>query len=94
MGLRRLSSYIHDNYASPNIKDIEQARRRREIEEIDEMVQKKKSDQFVKSSTVGEIIEQHPTSVDKQDFRKSHSYVNPKTKASGNALGKNLKLNL
>lgn len=42
--MRRLSSYIHNNYASPNFKDIEQARRRREIEEIDEIVQRKKLD--------------------------------------------------
>ena len=73
--MRRLSSFIHDNYASPNIKDIEQARRRREIEEIDEIVQRKKMDGGVKS-TVGEIIEQHPTSVDKRDFRRSHTYTN------------------
>ena len=42
--MRRLSSFIHNNYASPNIKDIEQARRRREIEEIDEIVLRKKQD--------------------------------------------------
>jgi DNA polymerase sigma len=57
--MRTLSSFIHKNYASPNIKDIEYARRRREIEEIDEIVQRKKQDSSVYGRDVGEIIELH-----------------------------------
>ena len=46
-------------------------------------------------SNVGEIIEQHPTSVDKRDFRKSHTYTNPSSKGSNMALGgQNLKINM
>lgn len=73
----RLSSFIHNNYESPNIKDIEKERRRREIEEIDVNVQRRKFDTNSKSvsGTMGEIIEQHPTAVDKSDFRKSHTYA-------------------
>lgn len=75
--MMRLSSFIHNNYESPNIKDIEKERRRREIEEIDVNVQRRKFDTNSKSvsGTMGEIIEQHPTAVDKSDFRKSHTYA-------------------
>jgi hypothetical protein len=72
--MRRLSSFIHQNYASPNIKDIEYARRRREIEEIDDNVQRKKQDSGMYGRDVGEIIELHKSGIDKNDFRRSHTY--------------------
>jgi hypothetical protein len=37
--MRKLSTFIHNNFKSPDMKDIELARRRREIEEIDENLQ-------------------------------------------------------
>jgi hypothetical protein len=71
--MQRLSSFINNNYASPNIKDIENARRRREIDEIDQNLQRNKIGAN-KTHGLGEINEQHRTLVDKIDFRKSHDY--------------------
>jgi hypothetical protein len=61
------------------MKDIENARRRREIELIDKNLQMKnqrsshgmelKNDEFL------DINEQHQTGVNKLDFRKSHNYI-------------------
>jgi LPS O-antigen subunit length determinant protein (WzzB/FepE family) len=59
----RLSSFINDNYYSPDKMVIEQARRRREIEEIDELVKDKKRSLTIKMPA--EINEQHRDSIDK-----------------------------
>ena len=40
--MRDMSSFIHKNYDSPNIKDIKKVVRRREIDEIDLKQEKKK----------------------------------------------------
>ena len=76
--MRRLSSYIHNNFKSPDRKDIENARRRREIEKIDQNLQLKnqrssqgmelKNDEYI------DIDLKHNSRVNKLEFRKSHSY--------------------
>jgi len=40
--MQKISSFLNNNYDSPNIKDIKQIIRRREIEEIDRKVSTRK----------------------------------------------------
>lgn len=49
--MQQLSSFINNNYDSPNIKDIKKVLRKREIEEIDK---KLSSRNLIKANTINE----------------------------------------